>query len=127
MKDFADLEKALESGLDVWQSSIMTAGAKRIGSYAVAEVKRLTPVRTGLLRRRWHARIDPGSGEIRIWIVNNTEYGPAVNYGHRIVRARKTVGKTRGAYMLENGIYNYKRNGLRRDIESMLDDLRRAL
>lgn len=127
MKDFADLEKAFARGLDAWQESIMVSGAKRIGSYAAAEVKKLTPVRTGLLRRRWHARVEPGSGETVVWIINNTEYGPAVNYGHRIVRAKKTVGKTKGAYMLENGIYNYKRGGLRRDIESMLDDLRRAL
>lgn len=127
MKELADLEKAFERGLNAWQGQILEAGAKRIGSFAVAEVKRLTPVQTGLLRRRWYAKVEKGSGDILIWIINNTEYGPAVNYGHRIVRAKKTVGKTRGVYMLENGIYNYKRSGLKRDIEKMLEDLRRSL
>ena len=127
MKDFAELEKAFENGLDEWQGKIFEAGAKRIGINAAAQVKERTPVDTGTLRRRWHAKIDKKTGEVLVWIVNNTEYGPAVNYGHRIVRGAKTVGKTKGVYMLENGIYFYRRNGLKKDIELMLDELRRAL
>ncbi len=127
MKDIADLEKALERGLSAWQKEIMDQEAKKIGEKAAAEVKKLTPVDTGKLRRSWRARIQRDGYGYTIWIYNNTVYGPAVNYGHRIVRGKKTVGKTKGVHMLETGIYNYKRVGMKNDIEGMLDRLRRAL
>lgn len=126
MKSFEDLEKAFEKGLDAWQNRIFIQEAKKIGLNAAGQVKALTPVDTGTLRRRWTVRVDPGSGAVIIWIVNNTHYGPAVNYGHRIVRGKKTVGKKKGVYMLENGLYQYKRNLLQSDIHAMLNELRRS-
>lgn len=126
MKSFEDLEKVFEKGLDAWQSRIFTQEAKKIGLNAAGQVKALTPVDTGTLRRRWTVRVDPGSGAVIIWVVNNTHYGPAVNYGHRIVIGNKTVGKTRGVHMLENGLYQYKRSLLQSDIHAMLSKLRRS-
>lgn len=125
MKSFEDLEQAFEKGLDAWQDRIFIQEAKKIGLNAASQVKELTPVDTGTLRRRWHARVDPGSGAVLVWVVNNTHYGPAVNYGHRIVIGNKTVGKTKGIHMLEKGLYQYKRKMLRADIDAMLDRLRR--
>lgn len=125
MKSFADLEKAFENGLTAWQEKIFEGEAKRIGLKAVGEVKKLTPVDTGTLRRRWMASIDRSGETVIIWIRNNTIYGPAVNYGSRIVRGGKTVGKTKGKYMLENGVYNYKRKLLQGDIRAMMERLRK--
>lgn len=125
MKSFADMEKTFEKGLTDWQGQIFSGEAKRIGLNAAGEVKRLTPVDTGTLRRRWTASVERSGDTIIIWIRNNTVYGPAVNYGHRIVRGGKTVGKTKGRHMLENGLYNYKRQLLQRDIKEMLERLRK--
>ena len=126
MKSFEDLEKAFEKGLDAWQKRIFIQEAKKIGYNAAGQVKALTPVDTGTLRRRWTVRVDSGSGAVIIWTVNNTHYGSAVNYGYRIVRGKKTVGKKKGVYMLENGLYQYKRNLLQSDIHAMLSELRRS-
>lgn len=126
MKSLDDLEKIFEKGLNEWQNRIFAQEARRIGLNAAGEVKKLTPVDTGTLRRRWTVRVDPGSGGMAIWILNNTHYGPAVNYGHRIVRGGRTFGKTKGVHMLENGLYQYKRKMLGADIHAMLEQLRRA-
>ena len=126
MKSFEDLEKAFEKGLDAWQKRIFIQEAKKIGYNAAGQVKALTPVDTGTLRRRWTVRVDPGGGAVIIGIVNNTHYGPAVNSGPRIVRGKKTVGKKKGVYMLENGLYQYKRSLLQSDIHTMLGELRRS-
>lgn len=124
MKSLEDLGKVFEKGLDAWQNRIFVHEAVKIGQNAAGEVKKLTPVDTGTLRRRWTVRVDPGGGALVIWILNNTHYGPAVNYGHRIVRGSRTYGKTRGVHMLENGLYQYKRKMLRADIDTMLEKLR---
>lgn len=79
MKSFEDLEQAFEKGLDAWQNRIFIQEAKKIGLNAAGQVKELTPVDTGTLRRRWHVRVDPGRGAVLVWVVNNTHYGPAVN------------------------------------------------
>lgn len=123
MKNFDDLQKIFEKGLNAWQSEIFEKEAKQIGLRAAGEIKRLTPVDTGLLRRRWTVKVVQVSGAVEIWIINNTHYAAAVNYGHRIVRGGKTYGKTKGAYMLEQGLYLYKRTQLGIDIRSMLDRL----
>jgi hypothetical protein len=126
MKSFDDLEKAFDRGLEAWQKDIFVGEAKKIGHNAAAEVKKLTPVDTGTLRRRWTSSVDQSSGAVVIWIKNNTKYGPAVNYGHRIVIAGKTRGKTKGVHFLENGLYNYKRKMLQADVMVMLQRLREA-
>lgn len=124
MKSLDDLEKIFEKGMTEWQDRIFVQEAQKIGLRACGEVKRLTPVDTGTLRRRWTAKVSQEGGSVVIFITNNTHYGPAVNYGHRIVRGGKTVGKTRGVHMLENGLYYYKRNLIQGDIQAMLQRLR---
>ena len=51
MKSFEDLEQAFEKGLDAWQDRIFIQEAKKIGLNAASQVKELTPVDTGTLRR----------------------------------------------------------------------------
>lgn len=123
MKSLEDLERVFEKGLNEWQGRIFMQEAKRIGLRAAGEVKRLTPVDTGTLRRRWTAKVTQEGGAVVIWITNNTHYGPAVNYGRRIVRGGRTVGKTKGVHMLENGLYQYKRNLLQADVMVMFGRL----
>ena len=60
MKSLEDLEKAFEKGLDAWQNRIFIQEAKKIGFNAAGQVKALTPVDTGTLRRRWTVRVDSG-------------------------------------------------------------------
>lgn len=127
MKSLEDLEAALERGLSSWEQEIMEKHANRMGHKIVREVKRLTPVNTGNLRRRWFARIDRQSRQIIIWVANDAEYAASVNNGHRVVRAKKTVGFSKGKYMLEKGIQTYQITYMKQDIEEMLKELGKAL
>lgn len=127
MKRFEDLEYMFEKGLNAWQEQILEQEAKKIGLNAVGVIKPLTPVITGLLRRRWTVKVDREGDQVVIWILNNTHYAAAVNYGHRIVRGGKTYGKTKGKYMLENGLYLYRRNQMGADVRTMLERLREVL
>lgn len=127
MKSLEDLEAALECGLTVWETDIVIKNANRMGQKIVREVKRTTPVDTGNLRRRWFCRVDNKKGQLTIWIGNDADYAAPVNNGHRIVRAKKTVGFVKGRYMLEKGIKTYQVTYLRQDVEDMLAELRKAL
>ncbi len=127
MRSLEDLEAALEHGLSAWKNEIVVKHARRMGMKVVKLVKKGTPVDTGNLRRRWRARVDTETGKILIWVENDAEYAAAVNDGHRIVRARKTVGFANGRYMLEKGIQAYKAGQMPQDVQAMFDDLRKAL
>ena len=107
MKSLEDLEDVFQAGIDAWENDIVYTHASVMGHKIVREIKRLTPVDTGNLRRRWFFRVDKATGDVIIWISNDAEYAPHVNNGHRIVRAKKTVGKTKGRHMLEKGMQEY--------------------
>lgn len=127
MKSLEDLEKALEIGLKEWESTIVEKHTKKMGLKVVREVTQKTPVKTGNLKRRWFSRVDKEKGQIVIFVYNDAEYAPHVNYGHRIVKAGKTIGKREGKFMLEDGIETYKQNYMKDDVEEMLSDLRKAM
>lgn len=127
MKSLEDLEDMLERGMLVWENEIVQACENRMGQKIIREVKRITPVETGNLRRRWFCRVDKEKGQLVIWICNDAEYAAAINNGHRIVRAKKTVGYKKGRYMLEKGISTYQMNYLRQDLENMLTKLGKAI
>lgn len=127
MKSLEELERAFDHGLSAWGNEIVSRHAGRMGLKVVRLVKKETPVDTGNLRRRWHARLDKRSGKFLIWIENDADYAAAVNNGHRVVRAKKTVGFAKGRYMLEKGIQEYKARQMGKDVEEMFQDLREAL
>lgn len=127
MKDFSYLEDVFNSGFDNFRNKILKKGLNKIGNNALAYIKPLTPVDTGLLRRRWVASVKGDVGEMNVELSNNTEYAAAVNYGRRLTKNKKTVGKTRGAYMLEKGLNNYKASSLKPDIDALLEELRQSL
>lgn len=127
MRSLEDLEMALEHGLSAWDNEIVEKHARKMGLKVVKLVKKETPVKTGNLRRRWRARLDREKKQVIIWIENDAEYAEAVNNGHRVVRAKKTVGYAQGWNMLEKGIQTYKTEQMPKDVEAMFDDLRKAL
>lgn len=128
MKSLEDLEKAFETGLNAWEKEIADKHAGQMGQKVVREVKQITPVGdTGNLRRSWFCKIDKENNQIIIRICNPTEYAPLVNYGHRLVRNGKTVGKVNGKQMLEKGIAEYQKSYMKKDVEAMLKELRKAM
>lgn len=127
MRSLEELEAALDRGLNAWENGIAERHSRRMGLKVAGLVKKKTPVDTGNLRRRWRARTDRERGKIIIWIENDAEYAAAVNNGHRIVRAGRTVGFAQGKYMLEQGIQVYKEEQMKQDVEAMLEELKGAL
>ena len=71
----------------------------------IGNAKRYTPVNTGTLRNSW-GRIN--GGKFKQIIFNNTTYANHIEYPHRIVRGRKTVGLSRGHYMLHKALNRTK-------------------
>jgi hypothetical protein len=58
------------------------------GLEAVKNIKRLTPVNTGNLRRTWRSFSSPllSRGKYEVFIENNSNYAKHVEYGHRVAR-----------------------------------------
>lgn len=129
MKSLEDLERAFERGLNAWESGIVGQQANRMGSKAVREIKRKTPVDTGNLRRRWRWEVEVADKghEARIHLLNDADYAAPVNDGHRIVRGGKTVGKDEGHHMLEKGVEAYRSTYLQDDLQEMVDRLREKI
>ncbi len=55
------------------------------------------------------------------------DYAEAVNNGHRIVSHGKTVGKTDGRHMLEQGVAAYKDTYMADDLQEMADVLKKGM
>lgn len=127
MKSLEDLERAFDRGLNAWESSIAEKNAKKMGQKCVREIKRLTPVNTGNLRRRWCYEVKKQDGDLQIIIENDADYAPLVNNGHRIVRGGKTSGFKEGRHMLEEGIAVYQEHYMKDDLQGMADDLSKAM
>lgn len=127
MKTLEDMERAFENGLNAWEKEIVKKHASVMGHKIVREVKRKTRIITGNLRRRWFFRTEERNGEIVIVISNDAEYAAAVNNGHRVVRAKKTVGYVKGKHMLETGIQTYKDTYMDQDVKAMLNSLNQAM
>lgn len=120
MKTLEDLERAFECGLNAWENGVVKKQASVMGHKIVREVKRKTPHITGNLRRRWFVKVEERNGEVVIVISNDADYAAAVNNGHRIVRAKKTVGYVKGRHMLEEGMQTYQDTYLEQDVKEML-------
>lgn len=124
MKTLEDLERAFEGGLNAWESDVVKKQASVMGHKIVREVKRKTPHITGNLRRCWFPKVEERNGEeVVIVISNNADYAAAVNNGHRIVRAKKTVGYVKGRHMLEEGIQTYQDTYMEQDVKEILKKL----
>ena len=71
----------------------------------IKETKRLTPVDTGTLRNAWQRE---NNGKFKQVVFNVTSYANHIEWGHRIVRGKKTVGFVKGRYMLHKGVNRVK-------------------
>ena len=67
--------------------------------------KRLTPVDGGTLRGAWQRQND---GSFKQIIYNNTSYAAHVEWGHRVVKGKKTVGFAKGRKMLHKAMNRTK-------------------
>ena len=67
--------------------------------------KKYTPVDTGTLRNAWQRQ---NGGSFKQIIYNNTSYAAHVEWGHRVVRGKKTVGFARGRKMLHKAMNRTK-------------------
>lgn len=104
-------------GMDKWLEKLETMKKefpketdkflKMKANEVIRETKKLTPVDTGTLRNSWQRT---NGGSFRQIIYNNTTYGSHLEWGHRIVRGKKTVGFVKGRYMLHKGINKIKLN-----------------
>lgn len=78
---------------------------KKKANEVIRETKRLTPVDTGILRNAWQRE---NNGKFKQVVFNVTSYANHIEWGHRIVRGKKTVGFVKGRYMLHKGISRVK-------------------
>lgn len=78
---------------------------KKKANEVIRETKRLTPVDTGTLRNAWQRE---NNGKFKQVVFNVTSYANHIEWGHRIVRGKKTVGFVKGRYMLHKGISRVK-------------------
>ncbi len=127
MKSLEDLEKAFDRGLSSWERDIVTRRAAVMSTKVVREIKRETPVDTGLLRRTWKSEVKKVDGDVIVVMQNATEYAAHVNNGHRIVIHGKERGYKPGHHMLEKGIRQYQDIYMKDDLQQMIDDLNKAM
>ncbi len=71
----------------------------------IGNAKRYTPVDTGTLKNAWQRQ---NGGSFKQIIYNNCSYSADVEWGHRVVRGKKTVGFARGRKMLHKAINRTK-------------------
>jgi hypothetical protein len=96
VKQFANEAK----GERVAKAIQLTAG--KVSRASLKQVKSLTPVDTGNLKRRWRATINRQGDTTVIEIYNTAKYAAFVEEGHRIVRGGKTYGFKKGVHMLQS-------------------------
>lgn len=98
----------------------------------IAETKRNTPVDTGTLRNAWQRE---NGGSFRQIVYNSTSYANHIEWGHRVVRGKKTVGKyipaigkelktpfVKGRRMLHKGVLKVRLN-FYRDLDKVYKNL----
>lgn len=104
-------------GMDKWLEKLETMKKefpketdkflKMKANEVIRETKKLTPVDTGILRIKWDRA---NGGAFKQIVFNNLLYSSHLEWGHRIVRSKKTVGFVKGRYMLHKGVNRVKIN-----------------
>lgn len=116
-------------GMDDWLKKIETLKKefpKQTGKFlmmkaeeVIKETKENTPVDTGTLRNAWQRE---NGGSFRQVVYNNTSYANHIEWGHRVVRGKKTVGFAKGRRMLHRGIAKVRMN-FYRDLDKVYKNL----
>ena len=102
-------------GMDEWIKKLETMKKdfpKETGRFlmvkaneTIGNTKRYTPVDTGTLRNAWQRQ---NGGSFKQIIYNNCSYSADVEWGHRVVRNKKTIGFVRGRKMLHKAMNRTK-------------------
>lgn len=98
-------------GMDDWLKKLETMKKdfpKETGRFlmkkteeTIGVTKKLTPVDGGTLRGAWERQ---NGGPFKQIIYNNTSYAAHVEWGHRIVRKKETIGFVKGRKMLHKAM-----------------------
>lgn len=114
LKDLKSFAKFLNSGVDA--KEIIRKSVNELGQKHLANIIKRTPVDTGALRGSWTTEVrEIADGyEVTILIPKPKEsegsqanvktayiYAPYVNYGHRIVKNKKTIGFVEGSFFIQ--------------------------
>lgn len=117
------------NGMDSWLKKLETMKKdfpKETGKFLILKAeetigitKEYTPVDTGTLRNAWQRQ---NSGTFKQILFNNVKYSNFIEYGHRIVRGKKTVGFARGHRMLHKAM-NRTRASFYKDLGTVYKNL----
>ncbi len=122
-KEFEDAVRAEQIINKTQYAMVQTAGN------AVRIIKKLTPDgKTHALRKGWSAgrlRRIGKTTNVDIW--NSVKYAPHVEFGHRIVVHKKTVGYKPGKFMMNRGIKYVEKTFEREVGEAYNSELRKIM
>lgn len=98
-RQLRDLQRRLQRLSDGDMDAFCHRTANELAARLLRKVRERTPVDTGTLRRGWDVgEIRKNGDTYEIEVINPTEYGPYVEYGHRTANHR---GWVRGRFMLK--------------------------
>lgn len=87
--DMSKLSKLDSKKVDAFMQSL----TKELGLRVLTKSKKLTPVKSGYLRRGWHASdVSMLNGDYTLEVSNPVEYAPYIEYGHRTNRGGWSEG-----------------------------------
>ena len=96
----------------------MEAIAVKNATLFLNDIRAHAPKKSGEMRNRSAMTPEKGGAEVGLRV----EYAPHVEYGHRIVRAGKTIGYVNGQYFLQD-MANAHEKEFQEDVDKMIGDL----
>lgn len=121
-KGFSEKSKAMADYMNT-HSDIFKRYASTMGAELLRLTRKNTPVDTGYLRRGWTSKThNDFDGSATCHIYNLVEYGPSVEYGHRIIRNGKVYGYVPGQFFFTHAKSFYRpiHRQLMRDMQKEL-------
>lgn len=108
-RQLQDLQRRIEQLQRADMDAFCRRMAKELAARLLRKVKQRTPVDTGTLRRGWDiGEVHKNGDTYEIEVINPTEYGPYVEFGHRTANHR---GWVRGRFMLTMSEQELKAQG----------------
>lgn len=86
--------------------------AKKYAKIMSAELKRIavnnTPVVTGELQGAWETKpVEVYPKKVNAGVINEKDYGPSVEYGHRLIIRKKYCGYVAGQYFFRRSLNEF--------------------
>lgn len=83
-------------------TAAVARAASKTRKHVLSEVKEVTPVDTGLMRRSWYSKVDTKLSGVSLGLFNNVDYSGYVEYGTKHMTARRpgtqTMNQARGYF-----------------------------